>query len=399
MAKVRRRSISFSKEDMAIDFNEQKAADHRALWRSQQENSNKLIYNNYLIIQSWFTTKLIIVSYACMKDTPPAIRLPPVDACPLSGPFWGELRVFLAVAKSGSYSKAAEYLNSSQPTISRQVRRLQDVMGVQLVIPNQTGILLTHQGEALAHSLRGLDQQLFDLSSNLNAESRAAEGSVSVSIGEAMVGFYVVPELSAFNEKYPRIKLQFYSPQSHASFRANKTHIMVSAVEIQEANIQSRAVGYLHLLPMASKIYIERFGMPTRDNLASHHFIQASHVNYAINIWKPWLELLDTGSTPYVCDNLLTYSLMIKNGLGIGLVSTAALADPMMVPLDLGSYIRTQIYMTSTKDLLQTKAVQVVYDWLTQIFSDKNPWFSPELKVGSLPLSLMIPTLTNLFKS
>src|SRR5579863_9097198 len=50
----------------------------------------------------------------------------------LSGQFWGELRVFLAVAKGKSFNRAAEMLHTSQPTVSRQVKRLQDLMGSQL---------------------------------------------------------------------------------------------------------------------------------------------------------------------------------------------------------------------------------------------------------------------------
>ena len=42
----------------------------------------------------------------------------------MSGQFWGELRVFLAVAKSKSFNRAAEMTNTSQPTVSRQVKRL-----------------------------------------------------------------------------------------------------------------------------------------------------------------------------------------------------------------------------------------------------------------------------------
>jgi DNA-binding CsgD family transcriptional regulator len=59
----------------------------------------------------------------------------------LSGQFWGELRVFLAVAKAKSFNRAAEILNTSQPTVSRQVKRLQDLMGSQLFVPTDEGVL------------------------------------------------------------------------------------------------------------------------------------------------------------------------------------------------------------------------------------------------------------------
>ena len=68
----------------------------------------------------------------------------------MSGKYWSELRVFLAVAKTKSFNRAAEITNTSQPTVSRQVKRLQDVVGSQLFIATARGITLTRSGEALA---------------------------------------------------------------------------------------------------------------------------------------------------------------------------------------------------------------------------------------------------------
>src|ERR1700749_227529 len=93
----------------------------------------------------------------------------------LSGQFWAELRVFLAVAKTKSFNRAAEITNTSQPTVSRQVKRLQDVVGSQLFISTPRGVKLTQKGEALAQALSRLDQTLYSITSGLRAETRDAE--------------------------------------------------------------------------------------------------------------------------------------------------------------------------------------------------------------------------------
>jgi predicted transcriptional regulator len=85
------------------------------------------------------------------------IRTPWDNENILSSQFWGELRVFLAVAKAKSFNRAAEILNTSQPIVSRQVKRLQDLMGSQLFVPTQHGVRLTSKGQALAQSLTMLD--------------------------------------------------------------------------------------------------------------------------------------------------------------------------------------------------------------------------------------------------
>ena len=99
----------------------------------------------------------------------------------MSGQFWGELRVFLAVAKtkSGDSTAAEMRADTSQPTVSRQVERLQDVVGSQLFISTPRGVKLTEKGEALAKALSRLDHTLFSITSDLRAESREAEGIVA----------------------------------------------------------------------------------------------------------------------------------------------------------------------------------------------------------------------------
>src|SRR5918995_616805 len=94
-------------------------------------------------------------------------RSPLDDENLLSGQFWGELRVFLAVAKTKSFNRAAEITNTSQPTVSRQVK-------------------LTQKGEALAHALSKLDHTLFSITSDLKADTSEAEGIVRVSITDGL---------------------------------------------------------------------------------------------------------------------------------------------------------------------------------------------------------------------
>ncbi len=64
------------------------------------------------------------------------------------------------MAKTKSFNRAAEITNTSQPTVSRQVKRLQDVVGSQLFISTPRGVKLTEKGEALAKALSRLDHTL-----------------------------------------------------------------------------------------------------------------------------------------------------------------------------------------------------------------------------------------------
>jgi hypothetical protein len=141
-------------------------------------------------------------------------RAPLDDPRILSGPFWAQLRVFLAVAKAKSYNKAGDELGMSRQTIAREIRRLQDLLGAVLLVPSRNGIQLTDRGRDLATKLLSLDQMFFSLYHEMRADTREAEGQVRIVGTEAMTGFFIVPGLVGFNARYPKIRAWLRNPST-----------------------------------------------------------------------------------------------------------------------------------------------------------------------------------------
>src|SRR5580704_4177219 len=164
----------------------------------------------------------------------------------LSGQFWAELRVFLAVAKTKSFNRAAEITNTSQPTVSRQVKRLQDVVGSQLFVSTPRGVKLTQKGEALAQALSRLDHTLHSLTCDLKAES--AEGIVRVSITDGLNALFAAPALVRFSAQYPKIQLHLKSPLNLINLRENQTDMMIGFGPSMSSDIQFRRLGQIHFL-------------------------------------------------------------------------------------------------------------------------------------------------------
>src|ERR1700742_2888610 len=170
------------------------------------------------------------------------------EATLLSGQFWGELRVFLAVAKTKSFNRAAEMTNTSQPTVSRQVKRLQDIVGSQLFVSTPRGVRLTKKGEALAKALSRLDQTLYSITSDLKAETREAEGTVRVSITDGLNALFAAPALLSFSERYPKIQLHLKTPLNIINLRENQTDMMVGPSPTESSDIQFKRLGYIHFI-------------------------------------------------------------------------------------------------------------------------------------------------------
>lgn len=324
-------------------------------------------------------------------------RLPLDDRRLLSGPFWAELRVFLAVAKAKSFNKAATALSMSQPTVSRHVYRLQDAMGSQLLECSSAGVILTEKGRDLADALAALDKQLFSLSHDLRAESREVEGLVRFTSTEALAGMFVVPALPAFQTRFPNVRLHIRNPINLMEYRDNQSDIVLSYAPSRLQDVESIAVGSIHLVPIVTAPYVEKNGIPTRSNLGSHHFIDADYYASDNELWRPWRRATERGRVAALCDNSFAYGLMVKQGIGIGLLGTFTLGDPDAVPVDIDVHVRLPLFLLVSRERIQAKPVRAVLDWLKEVFSADNPWLSPALNLESLPRESLGQTFGQLY--
>ena len=311
-------------------------------------------------------------------------RSPLDDRRILSGPFWAELRVFLAVAKAKSFNRAGEELGMSRQTISRDILRLQDLMGAVLLVSSNSGIQLTDRGKELADRLLALDQMLFSMSCDLRAETREAEGLVRIVATEGLTGLFIVPSLAAFNERFPRVHTHLRNPTNLLSFRENQCDVMVGYGPLDGADIESRPVGFLHLVGAATRSYIEKAGVPTWETLDRHRFIDADYYASQTPTYAPWRDAVARGKIAHRCDNPFAYGLMIKSGAGIGLLGSYTMADPDFIPVGMGIHVKLPIYIHALAERLRSRPVRVTFDWLIDIFSPERSIFSEELNLGAI---------------
>src|ERR1700687_2726514 len=85
---------------------------------------------------------------------------------------WDRLYVFHAVAKAGSFTKAATAVGLSQSAVSRRICKLEEMLKVALFYRHARGLLLTEQGEIFFRSMQEIESQITAAVSRIT-ESRA----------------------------------------------------------------------------------------------------------------------------------------------------------------------------------------------------------------------------------
>ncbi len=121
------------------------------------------------------------------------------------------LRYFLAVAREGSITKAANYLHLTQPTLSRQIRELEEELGRPLLHRQNHRITLTSEGMLL----RRRAEEIVSMADKTQAEFSALEHSVSGDIclggGESQTILPIAKILKQLRDDYPGIRYHLFS--------------------------------------------------------------------------------------------------------------------------------------------------------------------------------------------
>ncbi len=119
-----------------------------------------------------------------------------------------KLKAFAMVAEFGSFSRAAAVLGVVQPMLSRQVRALEEELGVQLVHRNGRGIVLTEAGSLLNEYAKGILATLARAESEVGALRSSPRGNVVIGMPPSMGFVLTVPLIQRFRSEHPSINMR-----------------------------------------------------------------------------------------------------------------------------------------------------------------------------------------------
>lgn len=125
-----------------------------------------------------------------------------------------ELRVlnyFLAIAREENFTKAAQQLHVTQPTLSRQIADLERELGVKLFVRSNHNIILTEDGMILKRRAQEILSLADKTKRDFLQKDEVLSGTISIGSGEFRSTKYLAKIIAAFHKKYPDVKYEIYS--------------------------------------------------------------------------------------------------------------------------------------------------------------------------------------------
>ncbi|MBE6864791.1 MAG: LysR family transcriptional regulator [Ruminococcus flavefaciens] len=121
------------------------------------------------------------------------------------------LRYFLAVAREQSFSTAAERLFLSQPTLSRQLKDLEDELGKTLLVRSNKGVTLTEEGMILRKRAEEIVELMDKTEQEVRQSNDSVSGTVYIGAGETYAIKLIADTAHHLKADYPAIHYSLFS--------------------------------------------------------------------------------------------------------------------------------------------------------------------------------------------
>ena len=125
-----------------------------------------------------------------------------------------QIRCFCAAVELGSFSAAADALNVSQPAVAEQIRKLEQLLGVELFVRVARGVLVTEAGRAFAEHATASLQALEDGAGSVGEFGSLRSGAVAVGTFGAPSPWRVDEVVASFLSRYPEVTVRLVGRNS-----------------------------------------------------------------------------------------------------------------------------------------------------------------------------------------
>src|SRR5688572_18713596 len=186
------------------------------------------------------------------------------------------MRTFVQVVDSGSFSRAAELMDLPKSTVTRQVQALESELGVKLLHRTSRRLSMTEQGEAYYHGAIRLLDQMEILDSNVQAATQAPRGKIRVEMPNAIAYRRVIPALPGFLMHYPDVQVEVSVGNRTADLIAQNIDCVIRIGELHNDALIARSLGVLPMITCAAPAYLQKHGMPEhpQDLILDHTLVQ-----------------------------------------------------------------------------------------------------------------------------
>lgn len=276
---------------------------------------------------------------------------------------WDDSRVFLAVARAGTLSGAAQAMGIGIASVSRRLDRLEQALAVPLFSRHQSGYRLTDEGEALLARAEALEHAGHAFGETANVQGHVA-GRVRLATSDNLAIHFIVPSLKTLLARHPELQVEVLSGVQSVNLHRRDADMAIRMVRPETGNLTLRRLG-----SVGFGVYGARSDAGDPNGVAaSEEYVTwpASHQHLPS---AQWITRKLRGRPGRVeANTLAAQAAAVAAGLGLGVLPHfLARANRLhCVTADIG--VAQPLWLVMHSDLAGSRRVRAVADHLIALF-------------------------------
>lgn len=291
---------------------------------------------------------------------------------------------FARVASLGSYTAASRILSVSPSAVSKNVKRLEERLGIKLFNRTTRSLTLTPEGAELYEKAVRLLREAEDIEQTAFASRHEPAGLIRITAPVPVGTHLLAPHIPAFRKRYPGIQVELRLTDMMTDLIEEGIDLAVRLGPIADSRLIAHTLAPNIVCTYASPDYVRQCGIPqTPDDLSSHTLISVRYQSSGqIMKWRfrdgdDVREILPDAAI--VVNSPEAALAILKNGGGVGMLpsylSSKYVDSGQLIPV-MPEYwtIRHHITAFWPESRRGNPNVRAFNNFLSEIFPDPAPW-------------------------
>lgn len=291
---------------------------------------------------------------------------------------WDKLRIFHAVADAGSLTHAGDALHLSQSAVSRQIRALEETLGVTLFHRHARGLILTEQGELVFDATSAMSKKLETTEARLRDSEDEVFGELKVTTSVGFGSLWLSPRMGRLYDRYPDLKIDLMLEERVLDLPMREADVAIRMKEPSQADLVRRRLMDVNMRFYATQPYLDKFGEPKDfEELRKHRIVSQNLTSQQVTASLNWIRPILAGDhlSHLTVNNYFGVLQAVLYGVGVGLLPSYVTVDfPQLVRVlpDEQSH-QVPVYLAYPEELRHSKKVAIFRDFvLEEIKADKK---------------------------
>ena len=275
---------------------------------------------------------------------------------------WDDVRMFLAVARSGQILSASKRLGVNHATLSRRVTALEESLKTRLLIRRTNGCELTAEGEIFLRAAERMETEMLAAQAQVGHIDTAIAGTVRIGAPDGFGVSFLASRLGRLTRRYPELKIQLVPVPRSFSLSQREADIAITIERPDQGRLISAKLTDYTLGLYAAQTYLEGSGMPDSVEALKAHprigyvedLIFSPSLNFTGEVMRNW----DAG---FEVSSAIGQTEAVRSGAGIGILhSYIARQYPELVRVLPEVSIKRAYWTTyheSARDLVRVRTV------------------------------------------